>query len=73
MIYTDKIHVVADTLEELHIFAQTVGISKNWYEGVRKGHPHYDIPKGKLEIILKSAIIVRPREILRLSKLLIKH
>ncbi len=45
MIYTDKIHVVADTLEELHKWAKDNKLNRNWFEGTSKCHPHYDIPK----------------------------
>ncbi|MDJ1500484.1 DUF4031 domain-containing protein [Xanthocytophaga agilis] len=45
MIYTDGIHMVADSLQELHEFAQSLGVKKCWFEGVRKGHPHYDLAK----------------------------
>lgn len=46
MIYTDTIHVVADTVDELHEFAEKIGMPRNYYEGVRKGHPHYDLRRG---------------------------
>ena len=72
MIYTDKIHLIADSLQELHTFAEEQGIKRCWFEGVKKGHPHYDIPKKKLDQILKipKIQIVRPREILSRSKIL---
>lgn len=43
MIYTDSIHLVADTLEELHEWAGKLGLSRSRYHGVKKGHPHYDM------------------------------
>lgn len=46
MIYTDTVHVVADTIDELHEFAEKIGMPRNYYEGVRKGHPHYDLRRG---------------------------
>ena len=75
MIYTDKIHLVADTLEELHKFALQIGLKRHYYEGVRKGHPHYDLTN---DYILNKALeagakIVNKREILKISKNLITH
>lgn len=46
MLYTDGVHIVADTLREMHASCQNqLGISRSWYEGIKKGHPHYDAPK----------------------------
>lgn len=72
MIYTDNIHLVADSLEELHSFANSIGLKRHWFEGVRKGHPHYDIPKYLLDIILEKAIKVSSKEILLKAKALQK-
>lgn len=72
MIYTDKIHLVADSLNELHAFASEVGIKRHWFEGLRKGHPHYDVPKSRLEaVLIKDVRIVDSRTILKISKKLI--
>ncbi len=68
MLYTDKIHLVADTIEELHEFAKSIGIGRWYYEGVRKGHPHYDIPRKKLAAVLAQVPIVDKRKILEVSK-----
>lgn len=45
MVLTDGVHVVASTLDELHAWANQTGIKRCWFEGVRRGHPHYDLPK----------------------------
>jgi len=46
MILTDGVHVVStDSSEELHNFASSIGLKRCWYEGVRRGHPHYDLPQ----------------------------
>lgn len=73
MIYTDGTHLVADTLEELHQFCKLAGIKKCWYEGYRKGHPHYDIPDYKKQTIMNHSGVkfVRPREVLAISKKMI--
>lgn len=43
MVYTDGVHLVADTLGELHKFAFSIGLKYCYFEGTRKGHPHYDL------------------------------
>ena len=73
MIYTDNVHLVADSLFELHDFAKTIGLKRFYFHGVRKGHPHYDIINS---ITLKKVLnepnvrIVSSREILLISKIL---
>lgn len=42
MVYTDGIHLVADSLDELHAFAQKIGLKREWFQDHPK-HPHYDI------------------------------
>lgn len=74
MIYTDKIHLVADTLNELHDFCVNEGIKRCWFEGVNRGHPHYDIPKHKKYIIEYDFVKkITSKQLLLISKKLIKH
>lgn len=42
MIYFDGVHLVADTVSELHNFAQQLGLKRCWFQTARK-HPHYDV------------------------------
>lgn len=70
MIYTDNIHLVADSLEELHDYAEKIGLGRHRFEGVKKGHPHYDLTQESMWFLTPDVKTVRPREILRLSKLL---
>lgn len=42
MIYTDSVHLVGDKLQELHAFAQLVGLKRQWFQD-HPHHPHYDI------------------------------
>lgn len=44
MIYTDGVHIIGETLEELHAFAVLVGIKRCWFHKHRS-HSHYDKPK----------------------------
>lgn len=74
MIYTDKIHLVADTLEELHDFAKQIGLKRNYFEGVRKGHPHYDLTNETIveKVLDYNAHVVSSKELLIISKKLKK-
>lgn len=35
-------HLVADSLEELHVFAATLGLKRTWFQS-RASYPHYDV------------------------------
>ena len=70
MIYTDKIHLVADSINELHKFAIFIELKKCYYHGFKKGHPHYDLTNNKIlnKAIDNGAIIKNSKEILLISK-----
>ena len=34
-------HLLADSVEELHSFAQRIGVKRRWFQNHR--HPHYDL------------------------------
>jgi len=66
MVYTDKVHLIADTLEELHRFARKIGMKAEWFQDTRI--PHYDLLKGKSKVaIAKGAKVVTSRDIIRLA------
>lgn len=74
MTYTDGIHLVADSLEELHEFAKQIGIKRCWFHGIRKGHPHYDLPKWKRDAAFLAQVQYRDsREILLRSKKMLEN
>ena len=71
MIYIDKYgHMVADNLVELEQFAESMGIRRHFYQGVRKGHPHYDLTtQAKKEMAIRmGAKMVGIREIVTISR-----
>ncbi len=74
MVYTDRTHLVADSLDELHSFAIKIGLKRHFYEGVRKGHPHYDLTNNKIleKVLLENVSIISSRELLIISKKLIE-
>lgn len=67
MVYTDKTMLVADTVEELHDFAQGIGISKEHYRD-HDEYPHYEIWGYKVDKAFeRGAINTRTNEVLILS------
>ena len=56
-------HLLADSVEELHGFAQGVGIKRRWFQDHR--HPHYDLsPTRRRQAVERGAIEVTTRELL---------
>lgn len=71
MIYTDGVHLVADTLSELHEFAISIGLKRNYFHGLRKGHPHYDLTnKNIIRTVIESdkTEFINSKQILAISK-----
>jgi hypothetical protein len=67
MIFTDGTHLATDgDLNELHDFAESIGLKRHYYHGVRKGHPHYDLlNRIRLrDAIAKGAIYVTTKELI---------
>ena len=67
MVYTDGIHVIADTLEELHNFAQLIGLKREWFQDNPR-HPHYDTVSRKTQraALKKGAKIRGSKELIRI-------
>lgn len=70
MIYTDGVHLVATTLKELHRFAEKCELKRCYYEGYRKGHPHYDLINTRMKnIVMKNgAIKISSKDIVNMFK-----
>ena len=62
-IYTDTIHLITDgNIQELHDFAKSMGMKKNWFQNHRK--PHYDLfGTMKQKAIEKGAVLKSSREL----------
>lgn len=73
MIYTDGVHVVADSLEELHAWAKRVGIGRHRFHGMRRRHPHYDVtPKMVNNMLTREALACGRQELLERSKAMLR-
>ena len=68
MIYIDKAgHLVTDSnLEELHEFAEKIGLKQEWFQNTQnKNHPHYDLTTQNMieKAIENGANLVSSKEI----------
>lgn len=62
-------HLWADSLEELHAMAESIGMKREWFQD-REGFPHYDlvparrgaaVKRGAIEVDLKEWLRKRPQ------------
>lgn len=61
-------HMLADTLEELHKMADTIGINRKWFQS-KASTPHYDICKSKRIIAINhGAIEVSRKEVVSIIR-----
>ena len=55
--YKEACHLMADTVDELHEFAETIGMKRSWFRVSNSGLPHYDLTRGKRKQAVKSGAI----------------
>ena len=69
MVYTDGIHLVADTVHELHLFARSIGLKRSWFQD--KQIPHYDLTTKRKanRAITEGAKEISSREIVMRAKI----
>jgi len=58
--YSHSCHMIADSLEELHRMALSVGLKREWFQEGR--NPHYDLTPLKRMIAVNSGAIELDRE-----------
>lgn len=56
-VYTDGVHLVADTLDELLRFVDKISLSRERIQGIRKKHVHFDLLGRKLQAALDAGAI----------------
>ena len=56
MLFRSWCHLLADSLDELHQFAQSIGLKKEWFQGHTK-YPHYDMNENRRKIAVKKGAI----------------
>ena len=61
-------HMLADTLDELHEMADTIGVNRRWFQS-EASTPHYDICKSKRHLAIShGAIEVSRRELVKVIR-----
>lgn len=73
-VYTDGVHLVADTVDELHQFAKSINLNRCWFMNHKK-HPHYDLYISKerrkiafADALSKGAVEKTDRELVNICK-----
>ena len=65
--YARSCHLVADTLDELHAFAERLGLKRAWFQATSL--PHYDLTKNKRELAVKrGAIQIDQRQLVEILR-----
>ena len=65
IIYTDGTHLIADTEDELHEFADKIGLKRSWFQS-SSWYPHYDLMGSKKRlVVVKGAIKLSPMSLER--------
>lgn len=60
--------MVADTLDELHAMAKSIGIQRKWFQN-NKDHPHYDLSQSKKRLAIENgAIEIDNRQLVELVR-----
>mgnify|MGYP002814597841 CR=1 FL=1 len=69
VIYTDGIHLVADSIDELHTFAKSIGFKRDWFQWLSL--PHYDITSSTMRkrVIKAGAIETDSRTIVKIARM----
>lgn len=54
--WSKSCHLIADTLDELHAFALSIGMRRAWFQGSNR-LPHYDLNENRRRIAIKAGAI----------------
>lgn len=61
-------HMIADSIDELHIMAGQIGINRKWYQN-KPNRPHYDICLSKKALAIKlGAVEINSKELIEKLK-----
>lgn len=56
-------HLTADSVDELHAFAQRLGLKRSWFQDKHPTFPHYDVsPSVRAKAITLGAVEVKGKE-----------
>ena len=63
MVYTDGKDLIAESMDELHRFAQRVGLKSTLFMNEERC-PHYDVSKNRVRVIDNGARYTKDRKLL---------
>ncbi len=68
--WTTSCHLFADTEDELHQFAESMGMRREWFQDhERRERRHYDLPEYRREVALElGAAEIRAKDWLRQAR-----
>lgn len=55
-------HLLADDIEELHVFAAKIGMKRQWFQEGKNNLPHYDLVASKRKIAVDFGAIEITRQ-----------
>jgi len=69
-VYTDGVHLVADSLDELHAFARRLCFPRSWFQNKKREHPRYDLTTTRAanRAIFYGAIWVDSKELIAIMR-----
>ncbi|BCO29787.1 hypothetical protein MIZ03_4711 [Rhodoferax lithotrophicus] len=56
-------HMLADSLEELHLFAKHLGVKRHWFHR-NASYPHYDITREMRDYAINQGALIGSRELI---------
>jgi hypothetical protein len=59
-------HLTADSLDELHRFAASIGLKRCWFDGAMR-HPHYDVTAPQRARALREGAVAVDRRALLIA------
>lgn len=60
-------HMIADTDDELHAMAQTIGLKREWFQV--QSIPHYDVCQSKRKLAInRGAVQISRRELVQIVR-----
>lgn len=60
-------HMIADTLEELHTMAATIGLRREWFQLL--SYPHYDVSLSRrVEAVKRGAVELTQRDLVKVIR-----
>lgn len=54
--WSKSCHLIADTVDELHVFARRIGMKRTWFQNDSR-LPHYDLNENRRRVAVKEGAI----------------